>query len=88
MSHQLGRRAFCEAYGVAGWDCTFEHYKRFGDWLMVHGINFMDQHLAFTTIRGARKRDHPQSFTDHSAWWPYYRMHADHLGRVLDTCRA
>ena len=82
VSHQLGRRAFCEAYGVAGWDSTFEHYKRFGDWLMVHGINFMDQHLAFTTIRGARKRDHPQSFTDVSPWWPYYRLHADHLARV------
>jgi len=82
VSHQLGRRAFCEAYGVAGWDSTFEHYKRFGDWLMVHGINFMDQHLSFSTIRGARKRDHPQSFSDISAWWPWYRTHADHLARV------
>lgn len=82
VSHQLGRRAFCEAYGVAGWDSTFEHYKRFGDWLMVHGINFMDQHLSFTTIRGARKRDHPQSFSDVSAWFPYYRAHNDHLARV------
>jgi hypothetical protein len=82
VSHQLGRRAFCEAYGVAGWDSTFEHYKRFGDWLMVNGVNFIDQHLAFSTIRGARKRDHPQSFSDVSAWWPYYRLHADHLARV------
>lgn len=82
VSHQLGRRAFCEAYGVAGWDSTFEHYKRFGDWLQVHGINFMNQHLAFSTVRGARKRDHPQSFTDVSPWWPYYRLHGDYLGRV------
>lgn len=82
VAHQLGRRAFCEAYGVAGWDSTFEHYKRFGDWLMVHGVNFINQHLAFSTVRGARKRDHPQSFTDVSAWWPYYRLHADHLARV------
>ncbi len=82
VSHQLERRVFCEAYGVAGWDSTFEHYKRFGDWLMVNGVNFMNQHLSFTTIRGARKRDHPQSFSDVSAWWPYYRMHGDHLGRV------
>jgi hypothetical protein len=82
VSNQLGRRAFCEAYGVAGWDSTLEHYKRFGDWLMVHGIDFMNQHLAFSTIRGARKRDHPQSFSDVSAWWPYYKIHGDHLGRV------
>jgi len=82
VSHQLERRVFCEAYGVAGWDSTFEHYKRFGDWLMVHGVNFMNQHLSFTTVRGARKRDHPQSFSDVSAWWPYYKLHGDHLGRI------
>jgi hypothetical protein len=82
VAHQLGRRAFCEAYGVSGWDATLEHFKRFGDWLMVHGIDFMDQHLAFSTIRGARKRDHPQSFTGVSPWWPYYKVHGDHLGRV------
>ena len=82
VGHQLGRRVFCEAYGVSGWDSTFEHYKRFGDWLEVHGVNFMDQHLAYETIRGARKRDHPQSFTDVAAWWPYYKLHGDHIGRV------
>ena len=82
VSHQLGRRAFCEAYGVSGWDSTFEHYKRFGDWLLANGVNFIDQHLAYSTVRGARKRDHPQSFTDVSPWWPYYRTHADHLARV------
>ena len=82
VAHQLDRRAFCEAYGVSGWDSTFEHYKRFGDWLMVHGINFIDQHLAFSTVRGARKRDHPQSFSDVSPWWPYYKLHGDYLGRV------
>jgi hypothetical protein len=81
-AHQLGRRAFCEAYGVSGWDSTFEHYKRFGDWLMVHGVNFINPHLAFVTVRGARKRDHPQSFSDISPWWPYYRLHGDYLGRV------
>lgn len=82
VSHQLGRRAFSETYGVAGWDSTLEHYKRMGDWQLVNGINFIDQHLAYTTVRGARKRDHPQSFSDISAWWPYYRLHADHTARL------
>ncbi len=82
VAHQLGRRAFSESYGAAGWDSTLEHYKRMGDWQLVNGINFIDQHLAFTTIRGARKRDHPQSFSDISAWWPYYRLHADHTARL------
>ena len=82
VSHQLGRRAFSESYGVAGWDSTLEHYKRMGDWQLVNGINFINQHLAYTTIRGARKRDHPQSFSDISAWWPHYRLHADHTARL------
>ncbi|MFB3920739.1 MAG: glycosyl hydrolase [Terriglobia bacterium] len=82
VAHQLGRRAFSETYGVAGWDSTLEHYKRMGDWLIVNGVNFINQHLSFTTIRGARKRDHPQSFSDISAWWPYYRLHADHTARL------
>ncbi|MCX7605039.1 MAG: glycosyl hydrolase, partial [Bryobacteraceae bacterium] len=82
VSHQLGRRLFCEAYGVAGWDATLEHLKRFGDWLLANGVNFVDQHLSFTTIRGARKRDHPQSFSDVASWWRAYRPHADHLARV------
>lgn len=82
VSHQLGRRLFCEAYGVSGWDATMQHLKRFGDWLLVHGVNFVDQHLSFTTVRGARKRDHPQSFSDVASWWSAYRPHADHLARV------
>jgi len=48
----------------------------------VHGVNFIDQHLSYTTIRGARKRDYPQSFSDVAAWWPYYRLHADHTARL------
>ncbi|GIU72946.1 MAG: hypothetical protein KatS3mg004_0033 [Bryobacteraceae bacterium] len=82
VSHQLGRRLFCEAYGVSGWDATLEHLKRFGDWLLANGVNFVDQHLSFATIRGARKRDHPQSFSDVASWWRAYRPHADHLARV------
>jgi hypothetical protein len=82
-ARQLGRqRVLCEAYGVSGWDSTFEHYKRMGDWLIVHGVNLIDQHLSFMTIRGARKRDHPQSFSDVGSWWPYYRLHADHTARL------
>src|SRR5574340_936814 len=82
VAHQVGRRAFCEAYGAAGFDSTLEYYKRMGDWLVVHGINFLDQHLSYSTIRGSRKRDYPQSFSDVAEWWTYYRPHAEHLHRL------
>ena len=82
VAHQLGRRALAETYGVSGWDCTFEQFKRFGDWVFGDGVSFVNEHLAFSTIRGARKRDNPQSFSDAAAWWPQYRPHADYLARV------
>ncbi len=82
VAHQLGRRTFSETYGVGGWDAGLEDFKRLGDWVMVHGVNFVNLHLSFATFRGARKRDHPQSFSDAAAWWRYYRLHADHVARV------
>ncbi|MFS0724963.1 glycosyl hydrolase [Paenibacillus sp. 1P07SE] len=72
-ANQFGReRVLCESYGAGGWDSTFEDYKRIGDWLYVHGINFMNQHLTYGTIAGARKRDHPQSFDWRQPWWDEY----------------
>jgi len=83
VAHQLGRpRVLSESYGTGGWDCDLEFLKRVGDWQLVHGINFINPHLVHSTIRGARKRDWPQSFSDVAAWWPYYRFHADHLARA------
>jgi len=82
VAHQLGRRALAEAYGVSGWDSTLEHYKRMGDFLIVHGINLLSYHQTMVTVRGSRKRDMPQSFSDVAAWWPYYRLHADHNARL------
>lgn len=82
-ANQLGRpRALCEAHGVGGYEATFEDFKRLSDWLMAHGVNFFVQHLSFETIGGARKYDHPQTFSDHSPWWSSYRLHADHVARL------
>lgn len=83
VANQLGRpRALCEAHGVGGYEATFEDFKRLSDWLMVHGVNFYVQHLSYETISGARKTDHPQTFSDHSPWWNSYRLHADHVARL------
>ena len=55
MANQLGRqRTLCEAYGAGGWDLRFEDMKRIGDWLYVLGVNTLDEHLSYITIRGAR----------------------------------
>ena len=83
VANQLGRtRTLCEAYGAGGWDLRFEDMKRIGDWLYVLGVNTLDEHLSYITIRGARKRDHPQSFSYHEPWWQAYNVMASYFTRL------
>ena len=83
VANQLGlKRTLCEIYGAGGWDLRFEDMKRIGDWLSVLGVNTLNQHLDYVTIRGARKRDHPQSFSYHEPWWDAYHVSAEYLARL------
>lgn len=83
VANQLGlKRTLCEAYGAGGWDLRFEDMKRIGDWLYVLGVNTLDEHLSYITIRGARKRDHPQSFSYHEPWWEAYHIMAEYFSRL------
>jgi hypothetical protein len=82
-ANQLGReRTLSETYGASGWDLTFADQKRIGDWEYALGVNFLNQHLSYVTIKGARKRDHPLSFSDVEPWWPAYNTMADYFGRL------
>ena len=72
-ANQLGKkRTLSETYGGAGWEVTFKDLKRLGDWEYVLGVNFLNQHLSWMTITGARKYDYPQSFSYHNPWFAYY----------------
>lgn len=83
VANQLGmKRTLCEAYGAAGWELRFEDMKRIADWLLVLGVNTIDQHIADISIRGARKHDHPQSFSYHEPWWPDYHIQGMYLARL------
>jgi hypothetical protein len=83
VANQLGKkRTLCEIYGAGGWDLRFEDMKRIGDWLEVLGVNTLDEHLSYISIRGSRKRDHPQSFSYHEPWWEAYHVNEDYFTRV------
>jgi len=75
-------RALSETYGAGGWDLRFEDMKRIGDWQYVLGVNFLNQHLSYITLEGARKRDHPQSFSYHEPWWKNYKTQGDYFARL------
>ena len=82
-ANQMGRRrTMSETYGAGGWDMTFADQKRIGDWEFALGVNFLNQHLSYVTIKGARKRDHPLSFSYHEPWWKSYNVMADYFGRL------
>ncbi|HWH67953.1 MAG TPA: glycosyl hydrolase, partial [Candidatus Sulfotelmatobacter sp.] len=86
VANQLGtKRTLCEVYGAGGWDLRFEDMKRIGDWLEVLGVNTLNQHLTYVTLRGARKRDHPQSFSYHEPWWEAYHVSAGYFARLSAT---
>jgi alpha-L-rhamnosidase/PA14 domain/Chitobiase/beta-hexosaminidase C-terminal domain len=83
VANQMGRtRTLSETYGAGGWDLSFEDMKRIGDWEYVLGVNFMNQHLSYMTLEGARKRDHPQSFSYHEPWWKNYKLLGDYFSRL------
>ena len=83
IANQFGRhRTLSETYGASGWDLDFEAMKRLGDWEYAGGVNLMNQHLAYMTTKGARKRDFPQSISWHASWWPHYHHLASHYARL------
>jgi hypothetical protein len=83
LCNQLGRKRYlCEIYGAGGWDLRFEDMKRIADWLGVLGVNLFDEHLSYVTLRGARKADHPQSFSYHEPWWDSYHVVAQYTTRL------
>ena len=83
VANQMGRsRTLSETYGGSGWELTFEDMKRLGDWEYALGVNLMNQHLSYMTIKGARKRDYPQSMSYHTPWWDDYQALNDYFHRL------
>ena len=82
-ANQAGRlRRLSETYGGAGWEIPFANLKRLADWQGVLGVNFVNQHLSYYTIKGVRKFDYPPSFSYHEPWWSDYKEMGDYLGRI------
>jgi len=75
-------RTLSETYGGAGWNITFANLKRLADWQGVMGVNFVNQHLSYYTLKGVRKLDFPPSFSYHEPWWENYKPMGDYLGRI------
>jgi hypothetical protein len=82
-ANQAGRvRTLSETYGGGGWEMDFEEQKRLVDWQCVLGVNLVNQHLSYYSLKGVRKFDYPPSFSYHEPWWEQYKLMGDYIGRV------
>ena len=75
-------RTLSETYGGAGWEIDFTNLKRLLDWQVVMGVNFVNQHLSYYTMKGVRKFDYPPTFSYHEPWWEDHKLMGDYIGRI------
>lgn len=83
VAHQYGKsQVLSETYAACGWEFSFEGQKWIGDWQYALGVTNRCQHLSLYSLRGARKRDYPQSFNIHAAWWEKLHVVEDYFARI------
>ncbi|MBE6778081.1 MAG: hypothetical protein E7541_01695 [Ruminococcaceae bacterium] len=83
VAEQLGKKQILsETFALSGWNVSFEDLRQIYEHQMVHGVNYLCQHLEGYSLRGIRKRDYPASLFKHQPWWPHYRLFNDMVSRI------
>ena len=82
-ANQLGKKQILsETFACCGWNVSFEELRWIYEHQMVHGINYLCQHLEGYTLRGIRKRDYPATLFKQQPWWNDYRTFNDMMSRI------
>lgn len=69
VAAQLGKKqVMSEMFACAGWDATPLELKHIAEFLMVHGVNNICQHLLPYSEYGQRKRDYPEHYSKINPW--------------------
>ena len=83
VANQLGKKQILtESFALCGWNVSFEELRNILENQMVHGINYLCQHLEGYSLRGIRKRDYPASLFKHQPWWSDYKKFNDMASRI------
>lgn len=83
VANQLGKKQILsETFALCGWNVSFEELRNIYENQMVHGVNYLCQHLEGYSLRGIRKRDYPASLFKHQPWWSDYRVFNDTVSRI------
>ncbi len=82
-ANQLGKKQILsETFACCGWNVSFEELRWIYEHQMVHGINYLCQHLEGYTLRGIRKRDYPATLFKQQPWWSEYKTFNDMVSRI------
>lgn len=82
-ANQLGKKQILsETFACCGWNVSFEELRWIYEHQMVHGINYLCQHLEGYTLRGIRKRDYPATLFKQQPWWNDYCVFNDMVSRI------
>ncbi len=83
VASQLGRhRVLSELWGGSGWETPLADLKPAGDWDLALGVNLVNQHLAYYSIRGRRKRDYPAGCCYQIPGYDLYGAFNDYYARL------
>lgn len=83
VASQLGgRRVLSELWGGSGWETPLAELKPAGDWDLALGVNLVNQHLAYYSIRGRRKRDYPGGCCYQLPGYDLYKAFNDYYARL------
>ena len=83
LAHATGKtRSLVELYGGNGWATTLARYKNVLNWIAACGVNCIDPHAAYLSLKGHRKRDFPASHFVQNPWWRYYHHFARYVARL------
>lgn len=82
-ANQYGKRKrLSELFGISGQNMNFEDRKWIAGWHSILGINHFCPHLTLYSMKGARKRDYPPTFSYQQPYWHYNKKVEDYLGRI------
>jgi len=82
-AHHAGAgRTLCEIWGGNGWSTPPETLKSVLNWAQACGVNFVNPHAVFMSLRGLRKRDFPASHFPPQPWWRFYDRFSEYIARL------
>ncbi|MCB0610111.1 MAG: hypothetical protein KDD12_20485 [Lewinella sp.] len=82
------RRRLSELFGISGQNVDFQERKWVGGWHALLGVNHFCPHLTAYSLKGARKRDYPPTFSYQQPYWDYNKLMEDYLGRISYAATA